>query len=77
MAIKRFCDACGAEMPEAHKPQILFRREVFVGTAQTRVHIEVKTTRAVNGTWNGGDVCTECIQLTVAEGTVTEVRDGA
>lgn len=53
------CDICGKEIEskEAH------RRPLFkLGKVQ------VEASRAVNGVWNGGEICLKCIQQCVAEG---------
>lgn len=54
------CDVCGKEIEsnEAH------RRPIF-----RLAKVQVEAIRAVDGVWNDGEICLECIQKCVAEGT--------
>lgn len=68
------CDVCGNEMPDgrtAHEIEHSTQTS-FADKAPARVLITVKLTRALNGQWNGGDVCLPCIREAVARGT--EIR---
>lgn len=62
MSIKRFCDICGLEAGERSM------QEEF----QTKIHysnddssgmeiVGIKLTRSLNGAWNGGDICNNCL----------------
>jgi len=56
MSAKYFCDVCSTEM----KPADCRRIALTVG----RISVEVLT--AVDGTWNGGQVCHECVRAIIA-----------
>jgi hypothetical protein len=58
--IRYYCDGCGAALaPEDHQR---LRRDGHING--TRIDVEVTT--AVNGTWNGGNVCHRCVAKVVA-----------
>lgn len=59
--IKRYCDICTAEMATA-----LVRPQLEYGP------LKLQVTRAVNGQWNGGDVCIDCIRYAFNEGELVE-----
>jgi hypothetical protein len=54
--IKHYCDLCGKEVIGMNRMKRCF----------DRVKVEVIT--AVDGTWNQGDLCTECIIKSVTKG---------
>lgn len=64
MTIRRFCDCCGVELT-ANRVTNRVTREYSV-TGKPKVQVEV--TAGVNGTWNGGELCTDCVVLAVDKG---------
>lgn len=58
MSIKYFCDACGGEIPKDQTGRVVRKLE--------RITVEVLV--AVDGVWNDGNVCKDCIVLAVANG---------
>lgn len=67
--IRRFCDACGSEIPSTANRSVFqkyFGPEARPETPSTKIEVEVLV--SVNGTANGGDICVACIRTTVAQG---------
>lgn len=55
--IKRFCDGCGLEIPNGN---VKIKRKLG------RISVEIM--RGVDGCWNGGEVCIDCVINTVLKG---------
>lgn len=66
--IKRYCDACNNEIPETSN-RMLFTKNFAQPDETTFVKVQVDTMVSINGATNGGEICTPCIQETVAKGT--------
>jgi hypothetical protein len=63
--IKRYCDACGEEMTDTRVTGVF---GWTVRNEDTRVELKAKVITAVDGTWNGGHLCTSCIRDIVQHG---------
>lgn len=57
--IRRFCDGCGREITVSRRNNRILREN-------GRIKVEVFV--AVDGCWNGGDVCEECVTAAVNMG---------
>jgi hypothetical protein len=57
--IRRFCDGCEREIKVSRRSNRILREN-------GRIKVEVLV--AVDGCWNGGDVCAECVQAAVNMG---------
>lgn len=66
--IKRFCDSCNDEIPETAN-RMTFKQVFEQANGKDDVIIAVEVLVSVNGAANGGEICTLCVQTTVAEGT--------
>lgn len=60
--IKRFCDRCKREV-RSNGGRVAYKERVGSQT------FEVEVMSAVGGTWNGGDLCRDCIKALVAMST--------
>ena len=58
MSARYFCDVCEKEMPEGESNRL----KVKAG----KINIEVM--HALNGLWNGGHICHDCIRRAVKAG---------
>lgn len=65
--IRRYCDACGREV-ERSVSKDRFRPSTQVGGTVIDCEIMV----AINGTWNAGDLCVECLKQTIEKGQERE-----
>lgn len=73
--IERYCDGCGNRMKDQNiQPSV---KHTIVRPNGEYAEVEVKITRAVNGAWNGDDLCIECIRDTVADGVWQVAQDSA
>jgi hypothetical protein len=55
MAVKYICDTCNTEVPDpVTQPEVELK---FHG-----VRLNIRITRAIDGTWNGGIVCVTCLR---------------
>lgn len=66
--IKRFCDACNNEIVETAN-RMLFTKTFERDGGEKFVKVQVDTMVSINGATNSGEICTACIQETVARGT--------
>lgn len=62
--IRRFCDNCGVEITGYLTNRLLGE--------YGRIRVEVS--RAVDGVWNGGDACEECIKRAVQAGHIKKAE---
>lgn len=58
--IRRFCDACTAEITEKNPNRVTRRLSGRVGRVMVEVHV------GVDGVWNGDEVCDACVREAVA-----------
>jgi hypothetical protein len=58
MSVRYFCDICQAELAPVHHGRL----KAVIGDLAVEVMTRVK------GTWNGGQVCHDCIRKVVATG---------
>lgn len=54
--MKAYCDKCGKEVKRDYAGDRLKRR-----LAKEGVTIQIEVIAGVNGTWNKGDVCLDCL----------------
>lgn len=77
--IHRFCDICGKEMT-GDNIQLRVIHKTWTsgaggeGSDKRQVHLELKIMRALNGTWNSGDVCTPCLLEAAANGEASPLK---
>lgn len=59
--IKLFCDICGNELLKYNTPNGGLNNMRLSNKISASNMLEVEIITAVNGVWNGGDVCKYCI----------------
>lgn len=67
MSIRRYCDICESEIVVGRTGMLYV--EYCFGPGK-RLCVELR--HALNGTWNSGDVCNECMRAAVAKGHVVK-----
>ena len=72
MSVRYYCDGCGKEVETTERlRRALPLRHVVVDGAngvERRNVVAVEVITAVNGTWNAGIVCQECVMRVVCSG---------
>ena len=67
MSIRRYCDICESEIVVGRTGPLFVEHTAGPGK---RLRVELRY--ALNGTWNSGDVCNECMRAAVAKGHVVK-----
>jgi hypothetical protein len=58
MSVQHLCDFCGKVTTHTDK-QPVFRP--FISGGMGGNHLDVQVHRAIDGAWNGGDICRYCL----------------
>lgn len=66
--IKRYCDVCGKEVDRSVSSD-RFRPSDVVGGVRVDCEIMV----SINGVWNAGDLCVDCLKAIVEKGQEREL----
>lgn len=67
MSVKHYCDGCGKEIDRSYVTD-RFIPTLLINTTGSYVKVKAEVQLSVNGTWNRGDICRDCLLRVLTEG---------